>query len=151
MKKRTEQEHLSLFLACPEKLNTAGTACVANCDSPDDNPDKDNDGQCDKCPIKLNILGDACVSSCKIPDVDNDGQCGCPNEKFVSSNGTSCVENCDGEFVSAFGDSCLTDCSVEDRFIHQADYDNDKQCGCKGKLVNADNTGCVSLCGEDEY
>ena len=150
MKKRTEQEHLSLFSACPKKLNTAGTACVDNCDSQDDNLDKDNDGQCDKCPIKLDINGDFCVSFCYIPDADNDGQCGCPNEKFVNSNGTSCVENCDGEFVSAIGKHCRTDCSVENNLIHQADYDNDKRCGCSrglSKKLSYDATQCV-LCNQ---
>ena len=155
-------EHLSLFSVCPEKLNTAGTDCVPNCDSSGDNPDKDNDGQCDKCPIKLSIDGTACVSLCEIPDADNDGQCGCPNGKVVSSicnNGTSCVETCtcDGEKLLSYDSKQCVLCTLDSEFYEGEDlfdFDEDGQCGCQseldGKFVNADNNGCVTSCGEDE-
>ena len=97
--------------------------------------------------------GTVCVSKCKIPDADNDGQCGCPNKQYVSSNGKSCVKNCDGEFVSASGKECRIDCGMEDELINQEDYDNDQRCGCrKGffkKLLSCDATKCV-ICYESK-
>lgn len=142
-----------------ETLNVNGTQCVASCAS----------GQF------TNWNGQQCVSTCDKKEILslNSTQCvfGCPLSQFKNLNGTQCVKSCaagefikngrcvssceKGDFWSEDKSRCFKKCPINQLASSLSGVDGFPRCvsSCPSsqKLINADNSLCVTKCRKSEF